>query len=191
MTSTASRPSQRFSLNFPTLWENTPQSSLSAHLANWIVLETAGLAIGAYIADNIKIAIKSQHTGHFRLATCPSQFTSAAALPAGKWQQPLLFLCFAVSLACTTCAALHTSLSPPPLSLLWHWREQRSGKPCRCHRRTRHLCTHDGTSRLEAQLVDAAGISPVRPLRVRAFNWQSGSFLGRGVIFRTPRAAIY
>ena len=117
MTSTASRPSQRFSLNFPTLWENTPQSSLSAHLANWIVLETAGLAIGAYIADNIKIAIKSQHTGHFRLATCPSQFTSAAA----RWQQPLLFLCFALHRvhnlhrpAHPTC--LSFPLYPPPFS---------------------------------------------------------------------------
>ena len=105
------------------------------------------MAGGAYIANNIKNTIKSQHTGHCRLATCPSQFTSAAALPAGKWQQPLLFLCFAVSLACTTCAALHTSLSPPPLSLLWHWREQRRGKPCRCHRRTQHLCTHSAGGR--------------------------------------------
>ena len=56
--------------------------------------------IGTFLAG---FELKTPHQNHSTLdiadwLPAPSQFTSAAALPAaGKWQQPLLFLCFAFS----------------------------------------------------------------------------------------------
>ena len=111
-TSTASRPSWKVFLGL----SHTPGTLLRAAWEETLQAGWDWKQLGL-LGAKIKQQPLYHSTGHCRVATCPSQFTSAAA----RWQQPLLFLCFALHRvhnlhrpAHPTC--LSFPLYPPPFS---------------------------------------------------------------------------